>query len=86
MRILKWTLATTDRQSFQMPKGAQILSVQAQGENAQLWTLCDPSAPPEMRHFAIYGTGNPIDGAPGSYIGTYQIMGGRFVGHVFEVQ
>jgi hypothetical protein len=86
MRIWKWTLVTTDRQALQMPKGAQILSVQVQGENAQLWALCDENAPRETRQFAIHGTGNPMpDGDPGSYVGTYQLYEGKLVFHVFEL-
>lgn len=89
MRIWKWTLATTDRQALQMPKGAKILSVQTQGmsgENAQLWALCDERAPKETRQFAIHGTDNPMpDIDPTTYIGTYQLMDGKLVFHVFEL-
>lgn len=85
MRIWKWTLVTTDLQALQMPAGAKILSVQTQGENAQLWALCDDTTAKEVRHFAIYGTGNPMPDEPGIYVGTYQLMGGQLVFHVFEL-
>jgi len=85
MRIWKWTIATTDRQTLHMPKGAKILTVQSQGEEAQLWALCDETEVKEPRRFAIHGTGNPMPtGDPGVYIGTYQLMEGRLVFHVFE--
>ena len=86
MRIWKWTLATTDKQTLNMPKGAKILTVQTQGEEAQLWALCDETAPKEPRQFVIHGTGNPMPpGDPGTYIATYQLMGGSLVFHVFEL-
>lgn len=86
MRIWKWTLATTDRQTIEMPVGAKILTVQAQGEEAQLWALCpDEHGPKEPRRFEIHGTGNPMpNGDPGAYVGTYQLMEGRLIFHVFE--
>jgi len=85
MRIWKWTLATTDRQTLHMPQGAQILSVQTQGDECQLWALCDERVPKEERRFVIHCTGNPMpDGDPGQYLGTYQLMEGKLVFHVFE--
>lgn len=85
MRIWKWTLASTDIQTLHLPVGAQVLTVQAQGECAQLWALCHEKAEKEPRRFAIYGTGNPIPDEPGIYVGTYQLMDGRLVLHVFEL-
>ena len=83
-RIWKWTLAVTDKQSLQMPKGAKILTVQEQGGMPQLWAYCDPTEPLETRTFRIVGTGNPIDQDPGDYIGTFQMRDGALVFHVFE--
>ncbi len=36
MRIFKWTLAVTDAQTLELPQGAGILTVQAQGDMPQL--------------------------------------------------
>ena len=87
MRIWKWTLAVQDFQSLQMPKNAQVLSVQMQGGQPQLWALVDESAPKETRRFETHGTGNPMPGpAPGAFAGTYQMQNewGTLVFHVFE--
>lgn len=85
MRIWKWTLAVTDKQTLQMPAGAKLLTVQMQGEAPQLWALCDETAPKMPRLIAIHGTGNPMpDEWPGEYVGTFQIHGGALVFHVFD--
>lgn len=85
-RVWKWTLSVTNEQSLQIPKGAKILTVQAQGGMPQLWAYCDPTELPETRTFRIVGTGNPIAEHPGDYIGTFQMYDGALVFHVFEAQ
>ena len=84
MKIWKWNLEVTDRQTLEMPTGAEVLTVQVQNEVPQLWALCHPMSPKERRIFAVYGTGQPIS-HPGKYIATFQLHGGGFVGHVFEI-
>jgi len=85
MRIWKYTLAVTDRQSLSMPDGAHVLSVQVQGGMPQLWALVDEKAPQSLRHFDLYGTGNPVPSCPKKFIGTFQLHGGGLVFHLFEV-
>lgn len=86
MKIWKWDLAVADLQSLSLPKGAKLLTVQAQYGRPVLWALVDVMAPAECRVFAAYGTGNPMpDGDPGAYVGTYQLRDGAMVFHVFEV-
>ena len=84
MRIWKWVLNVTDRQTIKMPALATLLSVQMQGSACCLWALCDPNAPDEQRTLAIYGTGNPMPDDPGRYIATFQMSGGELVFHVFD--
>jgi hypothetical protein len=86
MRIWKYPIIITDRQTLQMPAGAQLLTVQMQGDGPQLWAIVDESeSVEEQRTVAIYGTGHPLPHDPGKYIATFQYAGGAFVGHVFEV-
>ena len=86
MRIWKYTLEITDRQTVQMPAGAQVLAVQMQGDAPQLWAIVNESeSVEEPRAFAIYGTGHPLPDDPGKYIATFQLSGIPFVGHVFAV-
>ena len=86
MRIWKWTLIPTDRQTIEMPVEAKLLTVQMQGEMPQLWALCDEATIYKReRHIAIYGTGNPMPDDPGEYIATFQMHGGSLVFHAFEI-
>jgi len=86
MRIWKWMLDIQDRQTMMMPRGAKLLGIQIQNATPCLWALCEPLAPKEPRCIAIYGTGHLIVENPGEYIGTFQVSGGAFVFHAFEVK
>jgi hypothetical protein len=83
--IWKWTLAVTDQQSVELPRGAEILAVQIQGGLPQLWALCDSDQPKERRVIAIIGTGHPIVREPGRYINTFQMYDGALVFHAFDL-
>lgn len=48
-----------------------------------LWVKVDTDKPTVERIFHIYGTGHKI-GIGVKYIGTFQLPGGDFIGHVFE--
>lgn len=67
-----------------MPKGAQVLAIQTQNGDPQMWALVDIEAPLVERKFAVYGTGRRIGSNAGQYVGTFQIEGGALVFHVFE--
>ena len=85
--IWKFELGTSFDQYFEMPEGAEILTIQAQGETHCLWVLVDPTAKKETRHFEIFETGSSICydmGVSRNYIGTHQLRGGSYVFHVFE--
>lgn len=69
-----------------MPAGAEILSVQIQGDAPQMWVLVDPNQPPETRAFRSFGTGHPVDAEIIAHLGTVQFDGGELVFHVFEVK
>lgn len=82
--IWKFPLDIEDRVRIPLPAGAQLLSVQMQGETPCLWALVDPAAEKEMRYIDVYGTGHEMPDKPGRYISTFQMMGGRLVFHAFE--
>ncbi len=67
-----------------MPTGAEILSVQVQRGEAQMWALVDANKPSEAREFAAYGTGHPMPSDPGKFIDTFQVAGGDLIFHLFE--
>ena len=85
MRIWKWEIEVTDRQTVPMPARAKLLDVQMQNGVCCIWALCEPKAPNEPRHLAIYGTGNPVPDEPGEYVATFQMADGALVFHVFEL-
>ena len=70
---------------IEMPKGAEILSVQIQNGqmfNACIWVKVNPENELEKRKFVVIGTGHSFDDTNMKYIGTYQ--DGPFVWHLFE--
>lgn len=86
MRIHKYPFALADEFVVRMPRGARLLTVQAQGDTPCLWAMVDPVAPFMARKFALRGTGHSAEGlslAP--FVGTFQLEGGAFVGHVFDL-
>jgi hypothetical protein len=82
--IWKYSLEDAGRQQIEMPEGARIISVQVQHGIPCLWAIVDPGKPAVRRTFHIIGTGNPFNAAPLAYVGSFQLLNGKFVGHVFE--
>lgn len=83
--IYKYQLEITDNQCIKMPKGAEILTVQIQGENPCLWAMVDTENEVVERFIEIYGTGNPITGESSRiYISTFQVSDGALIFHAFE--
>lgn len=84
MRVFKYDLPVADVVELELPVGAQVLTVQAQGEVPRVWALVDEEAPLERRRFHVVGTGHDAGRTPaGGYLGTFQLYAGGFVGHVF---
>ena len=90
--IWKFELEVRDYQIIEMPKGARILTVQSQHEIPCVWAICDTETyKKENIEFEIYGTGHPFYegihfGKKQSYIGTFQLRGGSFIGHLFLLE
>ena len=84
--IWKITLSVLDWQEHELPVGAEILCVQVQHGKPQMWVKCSPhGGKVEPREFRIYGTGHMLaEMTNHKYIGTFQLDGGAFVGHLFE--
>lgn len=72
----------------EMPAGAEVLCVQVQYGVPCVWAIVDQgSAARERRVFLTYGTGHAHDEAVrGKYLGTYQLLDGSLVFHVFELK
>ena len=85
--IWKFELETTNTQTIEMPKDAQILSIETQSETPVLYALVDTDNELEQRLFEVFGTGHKIMydmGVTREYIGTYKMRNDRLVFHVFE--
>jgi hypothetical protein len=81
--IYKWTLQPLGQTELFMPANAQVLTVQIQDGNPQMWVKLDPTQPMISRMFYVYGTGHHIPDDPRLiYIATFQMD--PFVFHVFE--
>lgn len=84
MRIYKYPLnigATVVRTH----EGAQFISAQVQHEIPCAWAIVDPSRPMIEKRIEVYGTGHDIPEWPHDFIGTFQLHGGKFVGHAFVI-
>jgi len=86
--IWKYELQVIDHpQRIDIPLDSKIMTVQSQGESICMWVMVDPDAEKETRYFEVFGTGGPIHcdmGVSRQYIGTFQLLEGKFVGHLFE--
>ena len=82
--IWKYPLAVEDAQQIFMPSGAKILTVQVQKETPCLWVKVDPTAEYVPVDILTRGTGHLFNGIEGDYIGSYQLLKGDLVFHVFS--
>jgi hypothetical protein len=82
--IYKYPLRLVDHQKIMMPLYAQVLSIQLQGSEIQLWALVETDNELVEWRFWLFGTGTfeacLADGL--HYHATVQC--GSFVWHVFE--
>lgn len=84
--IWKYALEVVDEQMIVMPVGAQILSVQVQYGVPCLWVRCQPDVQKGAVKIITIGTGHDAGHVDGmQFVGTYQLLGGNFVGHVFTL-
>ena len=82
--IWKYQIVPGDEIHLSIPEGAEILSVQMQGDGPCVWALADPEANKTDRVFEIYGTGHIVREGKKKFIGTFQMYGGSLVFHLFE--
>jgi hypothetical protein len=83
--IWKFPVEVADRFVVPMPSGAEVLSVQMQNDVPVMWARVDDTAPVVDREFAVHGTGHPVPSNRGRFIGSFQMLGGRLVFHLFEI-
>lgn len=86
--IYKYPLEVRGLQNLQLPEGAEILTVQPQGNQVCLWALVSPDKETASRTIWIIGTGHQIDTTEhlGRYVATFQLNAGELIFHVFEAK
>jgi hypothetical protein len=83
--IWKFPLEVTDSQMVSMPPETVILHVGVQRGTPCLWGLVTrPEDDKIQREILTIGTGHPIASGKKRYLGTYQLMDGSLVFHIFE--
>ncbi len=82
--IYKFPLNINASIEIDMPAGAQILTIETQNNEPQMWALVETLEDPEIRFFKVVSTGDPID-CEGElvYLGSFIIDDG-LIRHVFE--
>jgi len=86
MRIFKYPVQPIGYFELELPRGAKVLTVQLQFGNPQMWVSLNPDAKKEKRLFITVATGQRITEKNLTYIGTFQIMNGTLIWHLFEVK
>lgn len=82
--IYKYPIKATREQVVMMPQGAELLTVQVQGEDTVcLWALVDTKQPPEKCIIYAVPTGDYMPQNATKYIGTVLLYHGSLVFHVF---
>lgn len=86
-QIWKFPMASPEQGRIEMPKGAEILTIQTQNETPCIWALVNPENEKEVRYFEVFGTGHEVCcdmGVERKYINTFQLKCGALVFHLFE--
>lgn len=71
-------------QEIMIPEGCEILTVQIQWGELQLWAKVDPDRPTVGVRIQLVETGSIVP-CNARYISTIQANGGAYVGHIFEI-
>jgi len=85
--IYKYELRPQGDFTLQLPLGCQYLKVDVQNnKKPMLWVLCDPLAQTTLKKFRVILTGEARHNTDfGTYIDTFLLYKGDFVGHLFDV-
>ena len=83
-RVFKYPLKVSDEQIVVLPSVRKVLCVEVQGGIPCLWAEVNTESE-ELKplRVLIFGTGHAMPDDPGRYLGTFQLVGGSFVGHVY---
>lgn len=83
-RVFKYNLVASDHQVIELPKGAQILTVNNQYDHMVLYAeVDDTNVELKPIDIYIYGTGAPMDRRATLYLGTVLMFYGDAVFHIY---
>lgn len=84
--IWKVTASAYGSHYTSLPCGARFLDLQVQYDAPTTWWLVDPDAPVEAVTLTTLVTGTRYEEVVDEYeyLGTFQLISGRFVGHLFR--
>ena len=82
--IYKYKLEVTDSQTIKLPLGAKILTVALQDGEPHIWSMVDTNDKYNDVEILTFGTGQDISYHGLQYIGTYQLLSGDLVYHIFS--
>lgn len=83
--VWKFPVSVSDEFSVVMPEGAEVLWCAEQDGAPWMWARVDCNSPPVSRTFFVRGTGHEVEPSL-RYVGSFMLIAGRFVGHLFEPQ
>lgn len=83
--VYKYGFAIQDDVTLTLPRDAEILHVDAQGAVPCVWALVDTTADEVDRRFLLAGTGHPLPDDGLTHVGSFQMVGGALVFHLFEI-
>ena len=81
--IYKYPLPVEDESVILLPGQPKLLHVGEQHNGLVVWAEVEPEGSVRPHHFAVRGTGHPLSGREGVYLGTVQMKSG-LVWHVYH--
>ena len=81
--IHKYPVPMEDEFVVMMPEWAEVLTTEAQYGEPFVWALVETDNAKVERRFRLCGTGHPAPNGEMDYVGSFQLTGGAFVGHIF---
>lgn len=88
LTVYKYPLPIGDAFTIDMPDGAEIITAQVQHGKPCIWAIVNTAAQNVTRTFRLAGTGSDLsDIIPMGrhYIGTFQLLSGGLVFHLWEI-
>lgn len=82
-KIYKYPIPIEDFFTIRMPQNANVLMVNTQKSEVFIWAIIDTDEPMIDRPFIILGTGMNVPNGF-NHIGSFQMLSGGLVFHLFE--